>query len=473
MNSLIKHPVKLLGNIALLGMLSACAVGPDYVPPAQVETINVSSGYQRASALQSWWRAFNDEQLNALIVRALEQNRTLHEASANVERARAVFSEADASLWPDGTVSGNYQAGRNTSLLPQDNGLTLRGYTSGLGLSWDADIFRKLQRAEEAAKARAEEADLLWQDTQLQIISQVVSSYGQYRGAQLRMFYAQMNLHFLQQSQAVVEAQVAAGSATKLALAQIETQVYRLKTSIPAIQIAQQTAKSTLAALLALPLDELQLNGAAALPQLQQPLPVTHSVNYLKYRPDVASAERNLAASSAQIGVMTADLYPSLSVSGFLGFISSPNLAFNSASESWNIAPALQWSGLNLGVTKARIRSAEADSKIALARYEQTVIDAINEMQLSLNSYQLSREQMGNATRQYQSSQEAVDYARANYQAGTIDFLQLLDSERELLNSRDQLTQIELAHFIRLVDVYRSFGGALEWQTLAAETPGD
>ena len=445
----------------LSSLLSACAVGPDYQPPQQVLNVDMKESYQPVFSLSAWWDQFNDDHLSALIAQALAKNRSIVEAAANVDRAYAVFSGAQADHYPDGTLSAEYQASRNASILSQDDGITMRGFTQGLSLSWDTDLFGKLQRATEAANARAEQAKLLWQDARLQIVSQVARSYGQYRGAQLRLIYAEINLQFLLQSKEIIEAQMNAGSATRLEMAQIDTQIYRVKTDIPAIRIASETAKGTLAALLATPVQALQINSSASLPRLNQPIVIASNSNYLNFRPDIASAERNLAASTAQIGLNKADLYPSLSVSGFLGFISSPGLALNSASESWNITPTIQWSGLNLGAVKARIKMAEADADIAMAQYEQTVINAVNQMQLSLNHYQLSREQLANAERQFASSQQAVSISRSQYKAGTIDFLLLLDSERELLTSRDQLAQIELAHYLRMVDVYREFSGAL------------
>lgn len=451
-------------SIAVLStVLTACTVGPNYQPPQQVNTVKVEHDYRPTLLLSSWWEAFDDKQLSRLIQQALTENRTIAQAAANVDRAYSVFQGSKAEQLPDGTLTAGYQAGRNTSLLPQDDNITLRGFTNGLNLSWDSDLFGKLKRATEAARAKAEQAGYLWYDARLQIISQVVTSYGQFRGAQLRLIYAEMNLQYLLQSKTIIEAQTIAGSATALELAQIDTQIYRVKTDIAGIKVASATARSTLAALLAIPTDQLSIASSAALPQLSKPLPVDSDTNYLQFRPDVASAERNLAASTALIGVATADLYPSLSVSGFLGFISSPGLALNGASESWNVTPTIQWSGLNFGPVKARISSAKAGSNEALAAYEQTVINAVDAMQLALDNYQLSREKLSSAKQQFTASQQALSIARARYKAGTVDFLRLLDSERELLTSRDQLAQIELDHFLRMVGVYQEFGGALQW----------
>ncbi|MCP4925629.1 MAG: TolC family protein, partial [Gammaproteobacteria bacterium] len=171
--------------LMLTGIVSACAVGPDYQAPDNVSTIELTTSYQTADAVKSWWQAFEDETLSSLIELALTENRSLHEALANVRRAQAVFSESGAQRWPQGSVSAGYQAVENTSLLDADDGVQLRGFNTGLSLNWDADLAGKLVRAEQAALARAEQADLLWRDAQLQVISQVVNSYGQYRGAQI------------------------------------------------------------------------------------------------------------------------------------------------------------------------------------------------------------------------------------------------------------------------------------------------
>ena len=211
--------------------------------------------------------------------------------------------------------------------------------------------------------------------------------------------------------------------------------------------------------------ESLTIGGGAGIPALQTPVKIDDSINYLQYRPDVASAERNLAAMTAQQGVATAELYPDVSVSGFLGFLSSPSLALNSASQSWNVTPSIRLLPLNLAAVNTRIDMAEADTAIALSQFEQTVVEAANNMQLSFDTYGLTREQLVSAQSQFEASERAAKIARARYRSGTTDFLQLLDSERELLDSRDQLAVVEVAHFQRLVGVYRAFSGALQTES--------
>lgn len=442
--------------------LSACAVGPDYQTPAKVADISFNSPYQQADQAQSWWQAFDDATLNKLISRALQENRTLAQARANVDRAWAVFRDANNDLLPKGSLDAGYQASENGTVSPLDDGVINRGYSTGANLSWDLDLFGKIRSATEAAEAQAQQADILWHDAQVQLISQVATSYGEYRGAQLRLVVAEQNLQNLQQSRAIVLARLEAGMASELELAQIDVQFHQVQAAVPAYRVALLTADATLSALLAQQPGTLKLGAVPHLPELKQPVAVVDGENYLRYRADVASSERVLAARTAQIGVATADLYPNLSVRGFLGFISGPGLTLGGETQSWSLAPTLSWQAADLGSVKARIRQAEASSQMALAQFEQQVFNAINEMQLSLNSYNLSREQQLSTELQWQASNKAVQIARQRYNAGTGEFLDLLDAERELLRSRDQLAQLQQQSFTRLVGIYRSFGGGIQ-----------
>ncbi|WP_292751079.1 TolC family protein, partial [Methylophaga sp. UBA4204] len=298
-----------LTTIAILVMtLSACAVGPDYRSPDKVADITISSPYQQAELAQSWWQAFDDESLNRLIDRALDENRTLAQAKANVDRAYAVFRDADNDILPKGTLDAGYQASENAVLQRENESVILRGYSTGANLSWDLDLFGKLRRASEAAEAQAQQADILWHDAQVQLISQVATSYGEYRGAQLRLKVAEQNLQNLQQSRGIVMARLEAGMASELELTQIDVQLHQVNASIPAYRVALLTADATLSALLGQRPGQLELDDVPRLPQLKHPVSVVEGENYLRYRADVASSERLLAARTAEIGVATADL---------------------------------------------------------------------------------------------------------------------------------------------------------------------
>lgn len=448
--------------VAMVVALSGCAVGPNYQTPDHIAGTAVNVDYQQAVAAQHWWQAFDDATLNQLIDVALQENRNLVQARANVDRAYAVFRDTANDRYPNGSVDMGYQSTENSTLSPVDDGVITRGYQTGLNLSWDVDLFGKLRRATEAAEARAQHADLLWHDAQVQLIGQVATSYGEYRGAQLRLQVAEQNLQNLQQSRAIVQARLEGGMASELELAQLDVQFYQIQSAVPEYKELVLRAESTLSALLAKQPGQLQLDAITSLPELKQPVAVKAGENYLRHRADVAAAERSLAASTAAIGVATADLYPSLSVGGFLGFLSTPDLTLERETRSWSVAPNLSWQLADLGSVKARIRVAKAESQMALAQFEQQVFNAMNDMQLSVNSYNLSREQQLSTEQQWQASQRALDMARNRYDAGSGEFLSLLDAERDMLTSSDRLAQLQQQTFVRLVAIYRSFGGGIE-----------
>lgn len=458
----MRKPMKISAIAILVASLSACAVGPDYQTPVKVADISIEAAYQQAELAQSWWQAFDDVALNKLIERALQENRTLAQARANVDRAYAVFRDANNDFLPKGTLEAGYQASENGTVSPANDGVITRGYSTGATLSWDLDLFGKIRRATEAAQVQAEQADILWHDAQVQLISQVATNYGEYRGAQLRLVVAEHNLQNLQQSRAIVLARLEAGMASELELAQIDAQLHQVHAAVPAYRAALLTADATLSALLAQKPGQLKLGAVPHLPELKQPVAIAEGENYLRYRADVAASERLLAARTAEIGVATADLYPNLSVRGFLGFMSGPSLTLGSDTQSWSVAPALSWQAADLISVKARIRQAEASSQMALANFEQQVFNALNEMQLSLSSYNLSREQQLSTELQWHASNKAVRIARERYNAGSGEFLDLLDAERELLRARDQLAQLQQQSFTRLVSIYRSFGGGIQ-----------
>lgn len=454
-----------LSVIALtLVALSACTVGPEYVAPTQVENLKFDRPYQQALQATTWWQAFNDQELNRLVAMAMLENRSLAKAKANVERALAVFSDADNDFLPKGSINAGYQAMKNPSIYPTDDQVTIRGNSVGTNLNWDVDLFGKISRATEAAQADAQQAQALLHDAQVQIISQVAMTYGDVRSAQQRLTLAEQNLENVQKTLALVQARVDSGIVSDFELARIEAQFYSIQSTLPRFQSALLTAQSTLSALLGKAPGELVLSEVSPLPQLKQPMSIENSQDYLSFRADVAAAERNLAANTANIGVVTADLYPNLSVSGFLGFVSSPGLNLNKASQGWSVAPSLSWNIGDIASVRARIRAANATAKMALADFEKQVFNAVNEIQLSLDDYRLSREQQLLIELQYKASTKAMIIAQVRYEAGSGEFYDLLDAEREWLTSRDKLAQLELASFAKLVTIYRVFGGSLVLQ---------
>lgn len=456
-------------SVALASLLLGCAaVGPSYAAPAAANQVPLPVQYRAADKAHHWWQQFNDPVLSQLIEKALLNNQTLAAAEANVKRAYAAFEDSDNDGLPRLDITASQQNNQVPDSATVDAGQIQRQANFGGALSWDLDLFGKLRRAAEAANARAQGAELAWQEAKVQLLAQVAASYGDYRGAELRLTVAEQNLGNLRRTKQIILARRDAGFASDLEISRIDAQMYQLQSTIPQHQFAKAQASATLAALVAQPAEQFVLDSALvknrpeALPELNKPLSFANQHNYLKFRTDVAVAERELAASTADIGVATAELYPEVSVSGFLGFISSPGLSLGSQNEAWSIAPSLRWQATELSSIQSRIRGAEATQQMAFARFQQTVFDALAQMQSSLQGYRTSREQQLSAQQQVAATEQAVQLTRAQYEAGTTEFLDLLDAEREWLAARDQQAVLSVQSFQRLVSVYRAFAGGLE-----------
>lgn len=460
----------MLSALSLALLLTGCTVGPDYQAPTTLSasqsmpTLAAGNPGDAAStsALTQWWQGFADAELSRLIGTALEQNQTLAAAEANVARAYAVFTDSDDNHWPKLQPGVSYQASATPAELSVSGQRSInRQLQTGTGLSWDLDLAGQLRRASEAASARADEAGFAWQQAQLSLIAQVAQNLADYRGAALRLSVAEQNLRNLAQTSELVKARRDAGMASDLELTRVQAQRYQLESTLPDFVLAKRRAELTIAALLGQSVDSLQLQQSLPLPALAAPQALAEVSASLQYRPDVAMAERRLAAAVADIGVATAQLYPSLSLNGFLGFIAAPEFSFGSAQKAWSVAPSLNWQGADWGSVQARIKAANASEQMALAEFRQTVQDALAQMQLSLDSYNLSRRQQLLQQQQLQATEQAVALASARFQAGHADFLELLDAQRELLAARDQQARLTQQNFSRLVDIYRSFAGQL------------
>ncbi|WP_337842218.1 efflux transporter outer membrane subunit [Rheinheimera sp.] len=451
-------------SLALAATLFGCAsVGQPYQAPTTFAGQNLPQQYQVAEQASDWFAQLGDAELNRLIEQALLASPTLAAAKANADRAYAVFQDADNDDWARMDLAASQQNQQIPDSAAQNAGQIQRQASLGGQLSWDLDLFGKLEQAAVAANARAEAAGLAWQQARIALLSQVASSYGDYRGAELRLSVAEQDLQNLKRTKQIIQARRDAGVASDLELSRIDAQIYQQQAFLPALRQLKTAAHATLAALLAQSPQQLVVASQAtpALPAFDNPVQLDSQLNYLQFRPEVAQAERELAASHADIGVATAELYPQLSLTGFLGFLASPGLSLGSANESWSIAPTLRWQATELSSIQARIRGAEASQQLAVANFQKAVFDALAQMQTAVHGYKSSRERELWLSQQVAATKQAVELIRAQYDAGTVEFLQLLDAERDWLQSRDAQAQQALTHYQQLVGLYQAFAGAL------------
>lgn len=458
-------------KISLLALtLSACAVGPDYKSP-QLEPAKLASAaagdYNRSRFEALWWQQFDDPTLNQLVAQSLEENRELRVAFARLRAARAIRDDVANNQLPtiSSRASGEFGKAQQPGISEQR--VNSERYDLGLDMVWELDLFGRIQRQLEASEAQIEVAEADYYQLQVSLIAELVDAYGILRGAQLRERIARQNLENQQESRGITEQLREAGVGSELDVLRSDARLAATEASLPQLQAEQVRAQNRIATLLGQRPEQLTVDlSAQPLPAIAKALPIGDPAELLRRRPDIRAAERQLAAATASIGVATADLFPRVSLSGFLGFTAGRGSQLGaSAARAWGVAPTISWAAFDLGSVRARLRGAEAEADGALANYEQQVLLALEESENAFSDYAKRQQRLLALLRQSQASRAAAEQASVRYREGEVDFLVLLDAERERLAAEDAQAQAETELYRGIVAIYKALGGG--WQPSA------
>jgi multidrug efflux system outer membrane protein len=453
----------LLPLVAALA-LAGCASGPSYqAPEPKVDAAFVQTAAP-GEPVATFWKAFNDPALDALIAQALAANGDVKVAQARLAEVRALAGEADANRLPTLVLGASAGRGNETG-FPIDNYVGVQAT-----LNWELDFFGRLGRARESALAQVQAGEAGVDAARRVVGAEVATQYAALRGLQLRLRVAQESLLVQRETLRIVEVRNELGRGTPLDVARARALLDSTEAVIPALtgqiertvyRIATLTGQSPRAAAAAL--SEAKPLPTLAATDLSQ-LPAGTPQSLLARRPDVRVAERQLAAATASIGVARADLYPRISLSGLLGFTNNRVAdLFDTDGRSTNLGAALAWTPLDFGRVRARIGASEARAQQALATWEQTVANAIEETESALSGYTRTVQQTAKLESAARNAEEAARLARVRYEAGAIDLLAVLDAERTVLSARDALVQAQAGTVASLVGVYRALGGG--WAT--------
>lgn len=453
--------------LAAIITLSACAVGPDYrapeTAPAKIERAN-AEGFDRSRFESAWWRQFDDSTLDALVGEALSENRELRIAFARLRAARSIRDDAANDRFPTVTAGATAEYGKAQQPGFSDERSSTERYDLGLDMAWELDLFGRIQRRIESSEAQSEAAEAELYQLQVSLIAELVDAYGQLRGAQLRERIARENLDNQRESHQLTEQLRDAGIGSELDVLRADARLAATEASLPQLQATQTRARNRIATLLGQRPDQLSVDlSPRELPAIAKALPIGDPGELLRRRPDILAAERQLAASTANVGVATADLFPRVSLSGFLGFIAGRGSQIgSSAAQAWGVAPSISWAAFDMGSVRARLRGAEADAEGALANYEQQVLLALEESENAFSDYARAQERLLSLLRQSSASRAAAQQAQIRYREGTVDFLVLLDAERERLTAEDAQALAEVDLYRGIVALYKALGGG--WQ---------
>jgi NodT family efflux transporter outer membrane factor (OMF) lipoprotein len=454
--------------------LAGCAkVGPDYQPPDTLSPAawqaEISNGLHVGEAdqqiLAQWWTVFQDPLLTSFIDQAVGGNLDLEQARARLLAARAKRDISAAGLLPSLSAGGSTT--RSHSSSSRGSGTESTSYSSGFDAGWEIDLFGGRQRSVEAAEAQFDAGKEDLRAVQISLLAEVALNYIEVRAYQTRLQIAGTNLGAQEETLALTEARFHSGLVSELALQQAKHLAASTRAQIPGLQTGLAKAANTLAVLLGQPPGSLteQLRVPVELPVLPVAVAIGIPAETLRRRPDIGKAERQLAAQTAQIGVATAELYPSLKLNGSIGLdaLSSGKL-FSEGSGRYSFGPSFSWVLFDGGATKANIHLQSALQQEALAAYRNTVLAALEEVEGALVAY--AQEQ-----NRYQALQEAAEAAGLavtlvgqQYQGGLVNFTEVLDARRSLLSFQDQLATSRATMVGNLIRLYKALGGG--WTSL-------
>jgi NodT family efflux transporter outer membrane factor (OMF) lipoprotein len=452
--------------VCAAALLTACAAGPDYRAPAPPGATATGPFVSAAPSLVSpetppgdWWRLYRDPALDGLVTDALANNRDVAVAAANLAEVRALLSEARAARLPDTIVSGAATRARQPNPVTREP-LETDTVSAGLDVSYEVDLFGRVRRLTEAARAEADAAQAALDVVRVSVAAETARAYADACGANAQLTVARRTLGLLQDSANLTGRQLEAGRGTGLDVARAQAQLETTRASVPPLEAQRDAALFRLSVLVGRPPAEISpaARDCAAIPQIASLIPVGDGAALLRRRPDVRQAERRLAAATARIGVATASLYPSVSLGGSIATIGGAGQDFGDDYQ-FSVGPLISWSFPNIAVARARIAQADAAAQGALAAFEQTNLVALQETETALSAYARELDRMSALRRARDESARAVSLSRMRQQAGLDSFLTVLDAERTLAGLEAQLAQSQAQVASNQIALFKALGG--------------
>ena len=459
--------------LLIAAILSACALTPDYERPVLDVPDKYSPTTEQGNSIANlpWWEVFNDPQLQVLIHIALIENKDLGVALNRVAQSNALLTSTKANQFPFLNFSGAAKRSQTSQILfpsasPQNN-FTLMG-----NLSFELDLWKKLSRSTESARAELLATEATHRNVTLGIVTSVASTYLLLRDLDKRLLIAKRTVDSRKYSLEIIQARFDKGSTPELDVNQAQIELATAEVAVQTFERQAAQTENALAILLghnpgSITRGLLPLEKQILLPEIPTGLPS----ELLQRRPDVVTAEQRLHAETALIGVAEALRYPSLSLTGNFGGISKELSDLNSSqAKSWGIAGNLFAPLINWGQLKAQSEIQRARTKEALHIYEATLQQALREVADALVAVRTYREEHKAYRRQAEAARNAEHLSRARYDAGFVDYLEVLQSGQSLFSAELNESASAQAAQNAVIQLYKSLGGG--W-TLPVALPED
>jgi NodT family efflux transporter outer membrane factor (OMF) lipoprotein len=455
-------------GVSLFALLAGCMVGPDYrrpeaeVPAAFKEAGDWKLAQPRDDAKRGrWWEDFGDPQLNALIEQVEISNQNVLAAEARFRQARALVSSSRAALYP--ALNGSVSITRSRSPTGVIGGTTagriLTNRSAGLDASWEPDVWGRVRRAVESneANALASAADLA--AARLSAQAELASDYFQLRILDAQKQLIEDTVAAFQKSLDLTMNRYDAGVAAKVDVVQAQTQLKSAQADAIDLGVQRAQLEHAIAVLIGKPPAALSL-ARAPLAVSMPLIPVGLPSELLERRPDIASAERHVAAANAQIGVAKAAYFPSLTLSASGGFRSTDAAQwFTLPSRFWSIGPALAQSIFDAGLRRAQTEQAIAAYDATVAEYRQTVLAGFQEVEDNLAALRILEEEAIVQEDVVRAARESVTLTLNQYKAGTVSFLNVAIVQTTLLNSERTAVGILGRRLVAAATLVKALGG--------------
>jgi len=481
------------GYAMALGMiagLTACAVGPNYrTPPPDVPANFAAETTAAPSAakpepvpppsveVQTWWRALDDAELNSLVERAIKANLDLEIALTRLQQARTYEAVVVGHALPEVDASASEGRGTGTDMTKGRADQGLRSADNGTGLQhintiagfdavWEIDVFGKYRRAIQAARFDRQAAAAARYGVITSLVADVVHAYVDLRGFQIQVGILRQASEVLRESLRIVNQRYERGITNELDVALATRELNTLNAEIAPAEAQVSATEYALAVLLGEYPE--QIVQELKTPELIPPMPAAAApgvpLDLLKRRPDIQQAERELAASTARIGVATANLFPQVALVGSIGAQQGQATGTGQTvgKHIWSFGPAAIWPLLDFGALDAEVDIADLEAHASLLNYRRTILNAVQEVDSALDAYAAQQSRLTDLGLAMAAGRRAVDLATERYNRGLTDFLNVVDAERQFYDIQQQYVVAQISQGEQFVQLYKSLGGG--WQ---------
>ncbi len=456
-------------------------VGIDYTAPEtnvpDIWANKLIEAEQNDDGLTNWWQSFNDPMLNELIEESLVNNLDIRSALSRIDEARYLRAIAAGEKAVQVNASGFYRQAKASEYgleaVPGASTHRQNLHNVGLDASWELDVFGRIRRTVESADAVYQATIEDHHDVEVMLSAELASVYVNIRTLQARLYYAQENVKIQNDTLNLTLDRFKAQIVPEIDVRQAELNLARTESAIPALELQIEQAIYSLSVLLGREPMYLRekLADARPMPQPMDVLAIGMPADVVRLRPDIRRAERFLAAQTAKVGVATAQMYPSFSLSGSFAFEGTQlkHLGYED-SRKWAWGPTVNWSLFNGDRLKNNISAEKARTEQALIEYQSIVLRSLQEVEGSLVAFSKEKSRKEIVSRSVEAAKKSVKLVGDLYKSGLTDFQNVLDTEKSLFEQQDAYASSSGLVLQNLISVYRSAGGG--WNPLAvADTP--